>query len=80
VWSLRGRTLQLLSRLLELLSRALELLLPKVSTRPSKAERGVLSWAETRVRHNLELSGASGLPLLLPSLLDLLLQADGSVN
>jgi hypothetical protein len=32
-WSLRDRTLKLLSRLLELLSRTLGLLLPKVSTR-----------------------------------------------
>jgi hypothetical protein len=71
---------KLLSRLLELLSRVLELLLPKVSTRPSKAERGVLRWGEARARHSPEVSRAGGLPLLLSELLALVLQADGSVN
>jgi hypothetical protein len=79
-WSLRDRTLKLLSRLLELLSRTLGLLLPEVSTRSSKAERGVLRWVEGRVRRTPELSRAGGLPLLLPELLALVLQADGSIN
>jgi hypothetical protein len=78
--SLRDIALKLLRRLLELLSRALELLLPKVSTRPSKAERGVLRWGEARARHTPRLSRASGLPLQLPELFALVLQADGSVN
>jgi hypothetical protein len=72
--------LKLLSGLLELLSRALEQLLPKVSTLPSKAEQGVLRWGKAQARHTPELSGASGLPLLLSELLALVLQADGTVN
>jgi hypothetical protein len=71
-WSLRNkklkllsRLLKLLSRLLELLSRALGLLLPEVSTRSSKAERGVLGWVEAQARHTPELSKAGGLLLLL---------------
>jgi hypothetical protein len=79
-WSLRDRALKLLSRLLELLSRALGLLLPEVSTRSSKVKRGVLRWVEARVRHTPELSRAGGLPLLLPELLVLVFQADGSIN
>jgi hypothetical protein len=80
VWSLRGRTLKLLSRLLELLSRALELLLPKASTQPSKAEWGVLRWGEAWARHTPKLSRAGVLPLLLPELLALVLQADTGIN
>jgi hypothetical protein len=80
VWGLRDRTLKLLSRLLELLSRALELLLSKISTRPCKAELGVLRWGEARARHTPGLSRASDLPLQLPEFLALVLQADGSVN
>jgi hypothetical protein len=72
--------LKLLSKLLELLSKALGLLLPEVSTQSSKAERGVLWWVVARARHTPELSRAGGLPLLLPELLALVLQADGSVN
>jgi hypothetical protein len=78
--SLRDRALKLLSRLLEMLSRALGLLLPKVSTRSSKAERGVLRWVEAWPRCTPELSKAGGLPLLLPELLALVLQADGCIN
>jgi hypothetical protein len=73
MWSLRDRTLKLLSRVLELL-------LPKVSTRPYKAEWGVLWWGEARARHTPELSRAGGLPLLLSEILALVLQADGSIN
>jgi hypothetical protein len=80
VWSLRDRTLKLLSRLLELLSRALGLLLYKVSTGSSKAERGVLWWIEARARRTPELSRAGGLPLLFSELLVLVLQAYGSIN
>jgi hypothetical protein len=72
--------LKMLSRLLELLSRARELQLPKVSTQPSKAERGVLRWGEVWARHTPELSRAGGLPLLLPELLALMLQADSGIN
>jgi hypothetical protein len=72
--------MKLLSRLLELLSGALELLLPKVSTRPSKVERGALLWGEAWAIHAPELSRAGGPPLLLSELLALVLQADGSVN
>jgi hypothetical protein len=72
--------LKLLGRLMELPSRVLELLLPQISIRPSKAERGVLWWGEAQARHTPELSRASGLPLLLPELLALVLQVDGSVN
>jgi hypothetical protein len=79
-WSLRERTLKLLSRLLELLSRTLGLLLPKVSTWSPKAERGVRWWVEARVRRTPKLPRAGGLPLLLPELLALVLQADGSIN
>jgi hypothetical protein len=79
-WSLRDRTLKLLSRLLELLSRTLGLLLPEVSTRSSKAERGVLRWVEARARRTPESSRAGGLPPLLPKLLAFVLQADGSIN
>jgi hypothetical protein len=79
-WSLRERALILLSRLLELLSRALGLLLPEVSTRSPKAERGVLRWVEARERHTPELSRAGGHSLLLPEILALVLQADGSIN
>jgi hypothetical protein len=79
-WSLRDRALKLLSRLLELLSRALGLLLPKVSTWSSKAEWGVLRWVKARARRTPELSRVGGLPLLLPELLALVLQADGSIN
>jgi hypothetical protein len=79
-WSLRDRTLKLLSKLLEMLSRALRLLLPEVSTRSSKEEWGVLRWVEARARHTPELAKAGGLPLLLSELLALVLQADGSVN
>jgi hypothetical protein len=79
-WSLRDRTLKLLSRRLELLSRMLGLLLPKVSTRSSKAGWGVRRWVEVRVRRTPELSRAGGLPLLLLELLAFVLQADGSIN
>jgi hypothetical protein len=75
-----GQGKELLSRLLEWLSRMLGLLLPEVSTWSSKAERGVLWWVESRVRHTPELSRAGGLPLLLPELLALVFQADGSIN
>jgi hypothetical protein len=79
-WSLKNRMLILLSRLLELLSRTWGLLLPKVSTRSPKAERGVLRWVEARERRTPELSRAGGLPLLLPEFLAFVLQADGSIN
>jgi hypothetical protein len=79
-WSLRDRMLKLLSRLLELLSRTWGLLLPKVSTRSPKAERGVRQWVEARARRTPKLPRAGGLPFLLPELLALVLQADGSVN
>jgi hypothetical protein len=79
-WSLRDSTLKLLSRLLELLSRTLGLLLLEVSTRSPKAERGVLRWVEARARCAPELSRAGGIPLLLPELLALVFQADGSIN
>jgi hypothetical protein len=42
--------------------------------------RGVLRWVEVRARRTPELSRAGGLPLLLPELLVLVLQADGSIN
>jgi hypothetical protein len=74
------RTLKLLSRLLELLSRTLGLLLPKVSTWSPNAERGVRRWVEARARCTPKLPRAGGLPLLLPELLALVLQADGSIN
>jgi hypothetical protein len=80
VWSLRDRTLNLLSRLLEMLSRMLGLLLPKVCTRSPKAERGVRRWIEARARHTPKLPRAGGLPLLLSELLTLVLQADGSIT
>jgi hypothetical protein len=67
-------------RMLKLMSRALELLLPKVSTRLSIAERGVLRWGEARARHTPGLYRAGGLPLLLLEVLELVLQEDGSVN
>jgi hypothetical protein len=73
-------TLNLLSRLLELLSRTLGLLLPEVSTRSPKAERGVLRWVEARARRTPELYRAGGLPLQFPELLVLVLQVDGSIN
>jgi hypothetical protein len=79
-WSLGDRTLKLLSRLLELLSRTLGLLLAKVSTRSPKAERGVRRWVEARARRTPTLHRAGGLPLLLPELLVLVLQADGGIN
>jgi hypothetical protein len=79
-WSLRDRTLKLLSRLLELLRRALGLLLSKVSTRSPKAERGVRRWVEARERRTPKLPRAGGLPLLLSELLALVLQADGGIN
>jgi hypothetical protein len=79
-WSLRDRTLKLLSRLLELLSRVLGLLLTEVSTRSPKAERGVLRRVEARARRTPELSRAGGLPLLLPELLALVLQVDSCIN
>jgi hypothetical protein len=79
-WSLRNRTLKLLSRLLELLSRTLGLLLPKVSTRSPKAEWGVRRWVEERARRTPKLPRAGGLPLLLSELLALVLQADGGIN
>jgi hypothetical protein len=69
-----------LSKLLELLSRTLGLLLPEVSIRSSKAERGVLQWVEVRARRTPELSRAGGLPFQLPELLAFVLQADGSIN
>jgi hypothetical protein len=79
-WSLRDGTLKLLGRLLELLSRTWGLLLPKVSTRSPKAERGVLRWVEARARRTPELSRAGGLPHLLPELFAFVFQADGSIN
>jgi hypothetical protein len=79
-WSLRDKTLKLLSRLLELLSRTLGLLLPKVSTQSPKAERGVRRWVEARARRTPKLPKAGGLPLLLSELLALVLQADGDIN
>jgi hypothetical protein len=78
-WSLRDRALKLLSRLLELLSRMLGLL-PEVSTRSSKEEQGVQRWVEARARRTPGLSKAGSLPLLLPELLALVLQEDGSIN
>jgi hypothetical protein len=54
-WSLRDRTLNLLIRLLKLLSRTLGLLLPEVSTRSFKAERGLLQWVEARARRTPKL-------------------------
>jgi hypothetical protein len=80
VWSLRNRTLKLLSRRLELLSRTFGLLLLKVSTRSPKAERGVRRWVEARARRTPKLPRAGGLPLLLPELLAFMLQADGNIN
>jgi hypothetical protein len=50
----------------------------KVSTRPPKAEQGVQRWVEARARRTPKLPRAVGLPLLLPELLALVLQADGS--
>jgi hypothetical protein len=79
-WSLRNKTLKLLSRLLELRSRTWGLLLPEVSTRSPKAEQGILRWVEARARRTPELSRAGGLPLLLPELFAFVLQADGSIN
>jgi hypothetical protein len=78
--SLRNRTLKLLSGLLELLSRMLGLVLPKVSTRSPKAERGVRRWVQARARRTPKLPRAGGLPLLLSELLALVLQADGGIN
>jgi hypothetical protein len=75
-----GQNTETAEQTLELLSKALELLLPKVSTRPSKAERGVLRWGEARARCVPKLSRASGLALLLPDLLALVLQADSGIN
>jgi hypothetical protein len=72
--------LKLLSRLLELLSRSWGLLLPKVSTRSLKEERILRRWVEAQARRTPKLPRAGGLPLLLPDLLALVLQADGSVN
>jgi hypothetical protein len=79
-WSLRNRTLKLLSRLLELLGRMLGLLLPKVSTWSPKVEQGVRRWVEPRARHIPKRPRAGGLPLLLSELLALVLQADGGIN
>jgi hypothetical protein len=73
-------TLKLLSRLLELLSRTLGLLLPKISTRSPKAERGVRRWVEARARCTPKLPRAGGLPLLLSELLVIVLQADGGIH
>jgi hypothetical protein len=78
--SLRNRTLKLLSGLLDLLSRTLGLLLPKISTRSPKAERGVRRWVKVRARRTPKLPRAGGLPLLLSELLALVLQADGGIN
>jgi hypothetical protein len=45
-----------------------------------QSRTGCSRWGEAQARHTLELSGASGLPLLLSELLALVLQANVTIN